>query len=132
MFRSHPYPREWKCSRNRIVLVGVSFDNLMHGFSSVPLTQFSSRHRISRCRNQVILWRNRAAISCSRQYVENQPNSESSSTVFASAPNFERFASYSGLDNLGAKWAREIQHATESGAELVGSGNAVHDKYLLS
>src|SRR5262245_4222452 len=104
----------------------------MHRLSPLPLIQLCLRQRILCCRNKVVVRWNRPAISRPRQYVENQPNSKPSTTFFTGALDFEGFASYSGLNNLSAKWAGKIQHAAESGAEAEGSCNFFHEKDFVA
>src|SRR5262249_27213792 len=104
----------------------------MNRLSPRPLIQFRLRQRIACCRNQVIIRRNRAAISGARKNVKNQTDPECSAAIFARASNFERLSSDSHLANLCAKWACEIDHATESGTEAESSWNFFHEKYLLT
>src|SRR5262245_35223754 len=104
----------------------------MNGFSFLPLIQFRLGQGISLCRNQVIIRRYRSAISSAGQNMKYQSDSECSAAFFAGALDLKSFAGDSDLANLSAEWAGEIQHATESGAELVGSGNFVHDKDFVT
>jgi len=64
--------------------------------------------------------------------MKHQTDSECSAAIFSGASDLERFARDSDSANLSAPGAGEIQHATESGAELVGSWNVIHEKCLLA
>src|SRR5215831_12789592 len=99
----------------------------MHRFSPPPLIQFRLRQRIACCGNQVIVWWNRSAISGAMQSMKHHTQPEPSTTVFSGTSNFECLSCHAYLANLSAPRAGEINHATESGAELEGSGNAVHN-----
>jgi hypothetical protein len=106
----------------------------MGWITAPPSIEPRCRHWISRCRrNQVIFRRNESAIPGVRQDMEHQANAKPTAAILSSTANLERLSSDSySTANLSAPWAGEIEHTTESGAELIRGGNGIHEKYFVA
>jgi hypothetical protein len=103
----------------------------VHRISTPPRIQLCYRHRVDRCRYQVIARNRGRAVSGTGQYVKDKTEPEPAPTILSCTAHFERLAGDSNnTADLRTPRAREVDHATESGTKLVRSGDGIHDRYV--
>jgi hypothetical protein len=103
----------------------------MARISTLGCIQVSSGERILG-RNQKVFWWNRSAIPSARQNMEHKAQPEPAAAALAGAPDLIGPAGDASAADLTTPNTREIQNSTESGSQLIWSGNVVHEKYFVA